>query len=232
MWAALLLGLASGLAADWLADWLPPRIVNEEDEVGKGSAPEPGGDAIRPRAAWRIILLLGGSIAIAAYLHFAYQWRALFWTRFTLSELLLLIAVIDLEHRLVPNVLVAAGLVLSLLFSGLGAHAGLGSTLTGAVVAGLLFLLIAIVGRGALGPGDVKLAALIGAVNGFPAVLQALVIGTVAGGLAAAALLVTRLRGRKQFIPYAPYLVAGCLSTMLFGAQLAQWWARVPAWGG
>jgi len=148
-----------------------------------------------------------------------------------LSELLLLIGAIDLEHRLVPNVLVATGIVLSLLFSILRVLPDPRSALTGALSAGALFILLAAAGRGALGPGDVKLAILIGTINGFPAVFQALLLGILFGGLAAAVLLVTRIRGPKQYIPYAPYLVAGCLSTMLFGQQLAGW-TRLPVWGG
>jgi len=58
------------------------------------------------------------------------------------------------------------------------------------------------------------------------------VLGILLGGLADAILLATRVRGRKQFIPYAPYLVAGCMSTMLFGQQIALWWERLPGLGG
>lgn len=224
MWAALLLGLASAWLTSWVADWLPARIADEDgDDVPVVSS--------RPRPFWRTLLLLAGSVAFALYLYRVHSWDPIFWPRFILSELLLLIGAIDLEHRLVPNVLVATGMVLSLLFSILRVLPGPRSALTGALVAGALFILLAAAGRGALGPGDVKLAILIGTINGFPAVLQALLLGILLGGLAAAVLLVTRIRGPKQYIPYAPYLVAGCLSTMLFGQQLAGW-TRLPVWGG
>lgn len=228
MWAALLLGLASGLVTTWIADWLP-ALSRDRSSDGTMVASD---TVVVPRPFWRVSLLMVGSVAFAVYLHLVHSWSAAFWTRFILSELLLLIAAIDLEHRLVPNVLVAAGVALSLLFSILPTQPGLLSALTGALVAGVLFLLIAALGRGALGPGDVKLAILIGTINGYPSVLQALVVGIILGGLAAAVLMAARLCGPKQYIPYAPYLVAGCLSTLLFGQQIAHWWGRLPVWGG
>lgn len=230
MWAALLLGLASGSLSSWAAQWLPARIADEEVATPTGAAATTAGSD--PGHIWRSALLILGSVTLAAYLNLAYSWSPVFWARFSLCEVLLLIAVIDLEHRLVPNLLVAAGLVLSLLFSALHVQPTIRSAFIGAAVAGVSFIVIAVLGRGALGPGDVKLAVLIGTVTGFPEVIQALVLGILLGGLAAAILLATRVRGRKQFIPYAPYLVAGCLSTMLFGQQIALWWERLPGLGG
>ena len=231
MSAALVLGLACGLVASWIADWLPARIDTEGDS---GTPPIPPSAAVVPgrRAIWRLALLVPGSMALAVYLYLAHSWSAYFWAQFPVSEVLLLIAVIDLEHQLVPNILVASGLAMSLLSSALTAQPGLRSAVIGSVVAAALFLAIAAFGRGALGAGDVKLAVLIGTVNGFPQVLQALVMGILLGGMAAGVLLLTRLRGPKQYIPYAPYLVAGCLSTLLFGQHIARWWQHLPVWGG
>jgi leader peptidase (prepilin peptidase)/N-methyltransferase len=158
-------------------------------------------------------------------------------------SLLLLIATIDLEHHLVPNVLILAGLILAVVFDLLSPLAGsllqnaasrhplgegvqrLTTAVTGAAVGGGLFLPLALARRNALGAGDVKLAFLIGMLTGFPWVLQALVVGILLGGLAAALLLLFRLRGPKQYIPYAPYLVAGAMATLLYGQYIAHWYA-------
>lgn len=230
MWVALLLGLVSGSLASGVAHWLPARVADEEATPPSDMGAAEGGAG--PRPLWRSAMLILGSAALAVYLNLTYSWSPVFWARFTLCEVLLLIAAIDLEHRLVPNVLVGTGLALSLLFSAVWLQPPLRSALLGAAVAGVSFLVIAALGRGALGPGDVKLAVLIGAICGFPAVVQALVTGILLGGLAAGILMATRVRGPKQFIPYAPYLVAGCLSTMLFGQQIARWWERLPGLGG
>jgi leader peptidase (prepilin peptidase)/N-methyltransferase len=147
-------------------------------------------------------------------------------------SLLLLIATIDLEHRLVPNVLILLGLLLAVGSSLLAHSPSLTTALAGAAAGGGLFLLVALARPNAMGAGDVKLAFLIGMLTGFPWVLQALVLSILLGGLAAALLLAFRLRGPKQYIPYAPYLAAGGIATLLYGQQIAQWYARLAGVGG
>ncbi len=232
MWLAALLGALCGLLLDALADWLPPRVVDQDDpSTGDPSSRLPGAQ-IHPRCGLRSVLLTFGSTALTVYLHGRYAWSLAFLAQSISCWLLLLIAVIDLEHSLVPNVLVLAGLAQALAFDLILPRSNLKGALLGASFGGGVFLILAIVGRGALGPGDVKLAVLIGMLTGFPWVVQALTLGILIGGLAAAILLVTRVRGPKQYIPYAPYLVAGCLSTLLFGQRIAEWFGRFSGVGG
>jgi leader peptidase (prepilin peptidase)/N-methyltransferase len=167
-----------------------------------------------------------------AYLQGQHGWSSAFLVQATYSSLLLLIAVIDFEHSIVPNVLVGTGMLLALCFGVMEQTVGLASMLWGAAIGGGAFALLAAVGRGALGMGDVKLAALIGMMTGYPAVVQALTLGVVLGGLAAAVALLARLRTRKQYMPYAPYLVAGSLLTLLDGPRLAEWYGRLIGGGG
>ena len=127
------------------------------------------------------------------------------------SILLLTIAAIDLDHRLVLNRLSYPGVVLALLGSLLWPGIGLVSALLGAVVGLAIFLVLQVLGRGSLGVGDMKLALLIGAMRGFPDVFNALLLGTLLGGLAAAFLLIVMRKGRKASIAYGPYLAAGAI---------------------
>jgi len=250
MWLTVLCGLALGLLLNLCADWLPRRAL-PRDETRDAPASRGGTRALR----WGALLVL--CTALMFYLRdvaglpiAAAPPTAGVVPRLFYCSLLLLIATIDLEHRLVPDILILAGLVfatglhfLSLLpVSSLRITAsryllnpgapGLTVALTGAAVGGGLFLLLALARRNALGAGDVKLAFLIGMLTGFPWVLQALVLGVVLGGLAAALLLLFRVRGSKQYIPYAPYLVAGAMATLLCGQRIAQWYARLVGVGG
>jgi leader peptidase (prepilin peptidase) / N-methyltransferase len=127
------------------------------------------------------------------------------------STLLLTIAAIDLDHRLVLNRLSYPGVVLALIGSLLWPGIGLVSALLGAVVGLGIFLVLQVLGRGSLGVGDMKLALLIGAMRGFPDVFNALLLGTLLGGLAAAFLLIVMRKGRKASIAYGPYLAAGAI---------------------
>jgi len=207
---AMLLGAASGFALSVVCEQFCKRI---------------GSPAMRQH--WQLqrgIATLATAI-LCANLHKAYGWSLAFAKFMLCCSLLMLIAMIDLRTRLIPNVLTALGAALALAFGMLLPSPGLMAVLGGAALGGAMFLLLAVLRRNAMGFGDVKLAMLIGMMTGFPWVLQALVLGIVLGGLAAAVLLLTRLRKPKQYIPYAPYLAAGAMLTLLYGARIAAWYA-------
>jgi leader peptidase (prepilin peptidase)/N-methyltransferase len=147
-----------------------------------------------------------------------------------------LIVVIDLEHRLILNVVVYPALVLALLGSLihpipafyrralLGGALGFG-LLYLVYLGGLLFVKILSKVRDrpintvAFGFGDVRLGALIGLILGFPAVLTALFIAVLLGGLAGLLYWFVRavvLRRYSLFsaIPYGPFLVLGAMTTL------------------
>jgi prepilin signal peptidase PulO-like enzyme (type II secretory pathway) len=100
--------------------------------------------------------------------------------------------------------------------------------LLGGAVGFVFFFLAALVGNalfgsGALGGGDVKLAAFVGLITGFPLVIEALVLTILLGGAVSFLLLVTGIRGRRDPIPYGPFLVAGAVITLLWGYPIAEW---------
>jgi leader peptidase (prepilin peptidase)/N-methyltransferase len=128
---------------------------------------------------------------------------------------LVAIVAIDLEHRLVLNRMTGPGVVVALGIAAVGLGPSLPSAIAGTAVGFLILLLPALVLPG-LGMGDVKLAGVIGALVGFPAVFTALQVGVVFGGLAAGLLLLSRRVGRGGTLAYAPYLVVG-VALVFFG---------------
>lgn len=217
MWLAAVLGLGIGVILNICADRLP-----------QGGLADPL--SRRHAARWGIVLLI--SAVLLAHLQRVHGWSVDFVTQATYCSLLLLIAVIDLEHSLIPNILVGSGVLLALGFNAFHPAPGLAAALGGAAAGGGVFLLMALARRNALGMGDVKLALLIGMMTGFPWVLQALTLGILLGGLAAAVLIVTRARKPKQYMPYAPYLVAGGVATLLYGQSIANWYVKLLGAGG
>ena len=122
--------------------------------------------------------------------------------------------VIDFEHHRVLNIMLApAAIVVAGLSLLPGAPQPLDMLLGGVVGFGV-FLLLAIVGRGALGMGDVKLAGVVGMMVGYPGVLTALTIGAILGAVGALVLLASRRATRKTAIAYAPYLAVGAMITL------------------
>ncbi|NMB45058.1 MAG: prepilin peptidase [Firmicutes bacterium] len=132
-----------------------------------------------------------------------------------LSFVLLLIPLffIDLKHHRLPNMLTLPGIGIGLLLS-----AGLGqlkSAIIGALTGGGLLFVAAIVTRGGLGMGDAKLQAMVGAFLGLRLMLISLTIGVILGGIVGLLLLAFRIRGRKDMIPYGPFLITGALLASL-----------------
>lgn len=165
----------------------------------------------RPRSL-RAPLVELASIAmfVAAWVLWRGQPAALLAASLYIPFFLAVIA-IDIEHRRVLNVLLAPAAVISLSLSLLPGGPSPLQALIGGAVGLALFGLLALLGRGKLGAGDVKLAGVIGLMTGFPAVLTALVLGILAGGVGALVLVLTRRAGLKSYIAYAPYLCLGAL---------------------
>jgi len=167
-----------------------------------------GWDHLRWSAA---VLALGLSLLV--FLRFGWSPAAVQTTLF--AWLLLLFAVIDLEQRLVPDRLLLATLPIVLVLDLWVQDPTLLSSLGGGAVALTIFSLIHLARPAGMGRGDVKLAGLIGLMVGFPNVVFALLLGMIAGGLAALFLL---LRGedRKQSLPYVPALALGAWLALIF----------------
>jgi len=147
------------------------------------------------------------------------------------ASLLIIIFVIDLEHGLILNRVVYPGMIVALLLSlypwpwfseSIGmrvAYAALGGAAGFAI-----FLLIAMVSRGGMGWGDVKLAALMGLAIGFPLVFVAIIMAAILGGIVAVALMIAKKRTRRQTIPFGPFLALAAMVTLLWGSNILNWY--------
>ncbi len=78
--------------------------------------------------------------------------------------------------------------------------------------------------REGIGPGDWKLAALIGAWIGLEGLVGALICAFALGGLVGIGLILAAGRGPRSAVPFGPFLAAGGLVALLFGADLVDWY--------
>lgn len=165
-------------------------------------------------ARWRQVYALGLEV-LTALVFEALSVRYGADSRLVLSALystvLIAIAYIDLDVRLVLNKLSFPGVALALAGSLWWPDFGLLNSVKGLLAGLLIFVVFQVIGRGALGTGDTKLALLVGAMRGFPGVLNALLLGVILGGLGAIFALIVLRRGRRDYIAYAPYLSAGAI---------------------
>ncbi len=143
--------------------------------------------------------------------------------------LFLVIFVIDLEHLIIPNRIVYPAMLLALAFSSFwggfeGFWPGIGTVnaLLGGAIGLVLMLLPFLLFPNGLGMGDVKLAAFMGLACGFPLIFVALMLGILYGGLVAILLLLLGVKGRKDAIPFGPFLAGGAVLTLLWGSPIME----------
>lgn len=221
----MLVGRLLNLAGDYLL-----RFASSSVEPSYKPTSRPG------LALWHLLMLfvsrrnsihlqkslwLNAAVELFTALLFAYLWE-----RFGLSRELLLLAflcsffllisIIDLKYRLVLNILIYPAAVVTLLLRSVPPGRDTLITLLGGAVGLLPFLLVALLKPGTMGGGDIKLAALIGLIVGFPQVLWALSLGILAGGAIACLLLLTRRWGANSHIPYAPFLCLGAVLSLVY----------------
>lgn len=177
---------------------------------------------------------------------FGFAWQTLGYWIF--GSWLLALALIDWDTLILPGALTRSGLVLGLGFQALqgffangtasGLVAQLFQGLVGAVLGIWLFDLISltgtlVLGQTAMGGGDGKLAAMIGAWLGWPQLLLAAFVACALGAVVGSSAIALGWIDRRQPIPFGPYLAAGALLATLWGpvilATYWQWFWPQPA---
>jgi leader peptidase (prepilin peptidase)/N-methyltransferase len=131
------------------------------------------------------------------------------------------IALIDLDTRLIPNKLTRPGAVLALALGLALDPGGEPGRLIAAAAAGGFLLIAALAYPGGMGMGDVKLAAVMGLFLGS-AVAPALLIALVGGTLVGAAIIARKgaRAGRKTAVPFGPFLALGAIVAVFAGHPL------------
>jgi prepilin signal peptidase PulO-like enzyme (type II secretory pathway) len=134
---------------------------------------------------------------------------------------LFFIAARDVHTRRAPNQVVYPMFVLVILSTlPLGVETTLESLL-GGIAAFVVFLVIALAGRGAMGMGDVKVAAVCGAIVGLRGVIWLGTSTFIIGLLVCLPLVLLRLSRPKDTIAFTPFLAAGtAISTWLGNSHL------------
>jgi leader peptidase (prepilin peptidase)/N-methyltransferase len=229
MMLAALIGLMVGCFLNWAGDYLPCLSADHRADCVESTRPpacatwhlltSPLSRSVSNRPHEWYWLRLG--VELLSALFFAYvwgqagpSWKALLFA--AIYSFFLLIAIIDLKHRLVPNLLTYPAMAATLLYNLLLARQEALNMLLGGAMAFGVFFLTARLRPGDLGGGDVKLAALIGLAFGFPQVWWALMMGAGLGGIVAAFMLLTGRLGAKSRVPYAPFLCFGAMVALLY----------------
>jgi leader peptidase (prepilin peptidase)/N-methyltransferase len=157
-----------------------------------------------------------------------YGLSPLLFVRLAFACALIVLFVIDLQHRILPNVItlpgIAAGFAASLFLP-----PGWLSSLIGILAGGGILFAIAeayyrLRGIEGLGMGDVKMLAMIGAVLGWPLMLLTLVFASFAGSLVGVGLIASRRGGMQAALPFGTFLALGALVAAVAGDPILSWY--------
>jgi len=152
----------------------------------------------------------------------------LFFVRVAFACALIVLFAIDLEHQILPDRITLPGIVLGFA-SSLFLPPGPMASFIGIVVGGGLLWGIA---EGwyrlrkveAMGFGDVKMLAMVGAVLGVRAVILTFILSSMVGGVVGAGLLATRRADLATKVPFGTMLAAAALVASVYGDAIVAWY--------
>jgi leader peptidase (prepilin peptidase)/N-methyltransferase len=155
---------------------------------------------------------------------------------------LILITFIDFDHMIIPDVVTIPGIVLGIALSALYPEmqreimhfsvvsatrlSGFFSSVFGAFVGGFFLYLVGVIGgkiakKEAMGGGDVKLLAMIGAFLGWQLVALTIFLSAFAGSIIG---IIAKIRRGESYLPYGPYLALGAVFSIFWGKAIIEWY--------
>ncbi len=147
------------------------------------------------------------------------------------GTILLGIAMTDAREYIIPDEFSLGGLVIGLLFSVAGGLPSLGVALLGAAVGFGVLWLVGLLGtwafkKDAMGGGDIKMMAMVGAFLGWQGVLLTIFLGALLGTVIFVPITLAK---KRELVPFGVFLALGAAATYLAGSAILAWYAGYVA---
>ena len=174
-----------------------------------------------------IVEVLGGLFALATFIKFGLTLEALVY--FIFIACLMVVTFIDLDHRIIPDLITLPGIPLFFAASFAVSSVAFKDSLLGILVGGGSLFLVAwiyslITKKDGMGGGDIKLLAMMGALVGWQGVLFTIFVSSLVGTLSGLAIMLQARKGMKLAVPFGPFLAIGGITYIFFGTQLITWY--------
>jgi leader peptidase (prepilin peptidase) / N-methyltransferase len=158
---------------------------------------------------------LNAGLFVLAYLLLGLQWELL--VAWTLISMLVIITVSDLRYMVIPDKVLLFFLVLIIFERLFIPLTPWWDSLAGGVLGFGLLLLIAIISKGGMGGGDIKLYGVIGLAVGVKVMILSFMIATFLGAVIGLTALALKLIEKGKPIPFGPFISAGTILAYLYG---------------
>jgi len=141
---------------------------------------------------------------------------------------MIVVALVDFDHRIIPNRVVLVGILLGLVAAPVAAP-GLGGAMLGALVGGGTLMGVALLyrmttGVEGMGAGDIKLMAMAGLFLGWRGALFTIFFAALAGTVVGLGLMILSGRGKREALPFGTFLAPAGLAVWLTGDELFRWY--------
>jgi len=169
-------------------------------------------------------------MALGTWLKFGLTPAALIY--FIFISALIVVTFIDLDHRIIPDVITLPGIVLFFLATFFLPTISYKNALAGLVIGGGLLWAIAwgyhlLTGKEGMGGGDIKLLAMIGALTGVTGVCFTVFVSSAVGTLVGLITMAYTKQGMKLAIPFGPFLAIGAVGYVFYGPQIIYWYLNL-----
>lgn len=183
------------------------------------------GGVISPQ--YPIVEFINGVIYLLLFLYFDLTINFIFYS--LIISILIIISIIDYFHQIIPDGLVLLILVSTIIYKAFiyiiyKTPLSFLDSISGFIGAGLLFIIIALVSNGGMGGGDIKLSAALGFILGSKKTLLNILLSFIIGAVFSIVLLLSGKKGRKDAIPFAPFINISFLITLLYGEDIINWY--------
>jgi leader peptidase (prepilin peptidase)/N-methyltransferase len=171
--------------------------------------------------------LLAGMLALATFLKFSLSIEALIY--FAFIACLLVVTFIDLDHRIIPDVITLPGIPICFAVSFALPSVTYKAALLGILAGGGSLFLVAwiyslLTKKEGMGGGDIKLLAMMGALLGWQGVVFTIFVSSLVGTLSGLAVMLQSRKGMKLAVPFGPFLAIGGITYIFFGTRLIHWY--------
>ena len=177
-----------------------------------------------------LVELMGGLFAVCVYLKFNLTLEAL--TAYIFIAALLVITFIDIDHRIIPDVISLPGIPMGFAASLFVSSIHYLDSIIGILVGGGSLLIVAwvynlLTKKEGMGGGDIKLLAMIGAFIGWKGVLLTIFLSSAIGTVSGLLLMLRSRKTMKMAIPFGPFLSIGAIIYIFFGKELIFWYFQI-----
>ena len=176
-----------------------------------------------------VIELLNAVLYLLIYIKFGFTLDFFFYA--IIFSILIIITLIDLKEMIIPDLLIVCIIGMTVIYKSVQyiiyhQSPQLLDSISGLALSAILFIIIILVSRGGMGTGDVTLIGSLGFILGTQKVFLTIFLSFILGATISIFLLIMKIKGTKDPIPFGPFIILGFFIVVFWGEQLIYWYVN------